>query len=90
MGTVNFNWNECIKKYSPSERKEIIKAFEKLKNMIAIKEQYGLPFEKIFNNESLKYDVLGKGFYTFKAHGEIRHRFGFYINLLEKQCKILN
>lgn len=39
--------------------------------MIAIKEQYGIPFEKIFNDETLKYDVFDndKGFYTFKAHG---------------------
>ena len=34
MGTVNFNWNKCIKKYSPSERREIIKACEKLKNIV--------------------------------------------------------
>ena len=60
---------ECMKKYSPSEKREIGKAFEKLKQMIAVKEQYGVPFEKIFNDETLKYDVLGNGFYTFKAHG---------------------
>ena len=42
--------NECMKKYSPSERREINKAFEKLKQMIAIKEQYGIPFEKIFKH----------------------------------------
>ena len=63
---------ECMKKYSPSERREIDKAFEKLKQMIAVKEQSGIPFEKIFNNETLKYDVLGNGFYTFKAHGRDR------------------
>lgn len=61
---------KCIKKYSPNERKEIFKAFEKLKQMIEVKEQYGVPFEQIFNQESVKYDVLGKGFYTFKAHGK--------------------
>ncbi len=60
---------ECIKKYSPNEKKEIIKALKKLKQMIEIEESYGVPFEKIFNNETLKYDVLGNGFYTFKAHG---------------------
>lgn len=25
--------------------------------------------EEYLNNETLKYDVLGNGFYTFKAHG---------------------
>lgn len=61
--------DECMKKYSASEIREINKAFKKLKRMIAVKEQYGIPFEKIFNDETLKYDVLGNGFYTFKAHG---------------------
>ena len=61
--------NECMKKYSVSEIREINKAFKKLKRMIAVKEQYGIPFERIFNDETLKYDVLGNGFYTFKAHG---------------------
>lgn len=63
------NKYECMKKYSPNEKKEIFKAFEKLRQMIEVKENYGVPFEKVFNNETLKYDVLGNGFYTFKAHG---------------------
>lgn len=61
---------ECIKKFSPSQKREICKAFEKLKNMIAVEESYGVPFEKIFNNDAIKYDILGNGFYTFKAHGK--------------------
>ena len=51
--TMNFNWNKYIKKYSLSGRKEIIKVFEKLKNMIAIKKQYGIPFEKFLIMNSL-------------------------------------
>ena len=70
MVRMNNKNDECMKKYSPNEKKEIIKAFEKLKQMIEVKELYGVPFEKVFNNETLKYDVLGKGFYTFKAHGK--------------------
>ena len=61
---------KCMKKYSPNERKEILKAFEKLKQMIEVKEQYGVSFEQIFDSDSIKYDILGKGFYTFKAHGK--------------------
>ena len=59
-----------LKKYSPSEKREIEKAFEKLKTLIETEERYGIPFEKIFNNETVKYSVLGNGFYTFKAHGK--------------------
>ncbi len=70
MTSGNFIKNECMKKCSPSEKREITKAFQKLKEMILIEEQYGIPFEKIFNNETLKYDVFGHGFYTFKAHGK--------------------
>ena len=60
---------KCVKKYSPNEKREILKAFEKLKEMIRVKEEYGVPFEKIYNCDVLKYDILGRGFYTFKAHG---------------------
>lgn len=87
MGEVKFNENECIKKYSPSERKEIIKAFEKLKNMIMVEEQSGVPFEKIFNNESLKYDILGKGFYTFKAHGRDKIQIRILYKFIRKAMK---
>ena len=91
MITENENRYECVKKYSPNEKKEILKAFEKLRRMIEIKENYGVPFEKIFNNESLKYDVFQKGFYTYKAHGRdnaqirILHRF---IRLQESQFEL--
>ncbi|MBR4026478.1 MAG: hypothetical protein IKJ01_02820 [Lachnospiraceae bacterium] len=69
MGKIRISTQECIKKFSPSEKREIFKAFDKLKDMITLEEQYGRPFEKVFNNEALKYDILGNGFYTFKAHG---------------------
>lgn len=38
----------------------------KLRTMIDQFESYGTPFEKICNNDTIKYDVLGKGFYVFK------------------------
>ena len=91
MITENENRYECVKKYSPNEKKEILKAFEKLRRMIEIKENYGVPFEKIFNNESLKYDVFQKGFYTYKAHGrdnaQIRILYRF-IRLPESQFEL--
>lgn len=58
-----------VKKFSPSERKEIFKAFDKLRRMINVEESYGTPFERIFNNDAIKYDILGKNFYTFKSQG---------------------
>lgn len=45
------------------------KAMKKLNSQIAQIEQGGTPFEKIFNNDSIKYDVLGKGFFTYKYRG---------------------
>lgn len=70
MANTNFCESKCMKKFSPSEKREIVKAFEKLQEMIRTEEKYGVPFEKVFNNEALKYDILGNGFYTFKAHGK--------------------
>ena len=63
---------KVIKKFSPDERKEINKAFDKLKYLITEKERYGTEFECIYNDDSIKYDILGKGFYSFKARGKDR------------------
>lgn len=63
---------KVVKKFSPDERKEINKAFDKLKYLIAENERYGIRFEYIYNDDSIKYDILGKGFYSFKARGKDR------------------
>lgn len=70
--TKDINIEKVLKKYSPSEKREVIKAFDKLKNLIDTEESYGTMFEQIFNNETIKYDILGSGFYTFKAQGRDR------------------
>lgn len=58
-----------FKKFSLDEKKEINKAFDKLRYLITEKEHYGTEFEHIYNNDSIKYDIFGKGFYSFKARG---------------------
>lgn len=70
MAKTKIDEYKCMKNYSMDEKREIIKAFEKLRGLIEEKEKYGEPFEKIVNNETIKYDVHGNGFYTFKAHGK--------------------
>ena len=87
MANVIVKENECMKKYSPSEKREIEKALEKLKTMITTEEQYGVPFEKIFNNESVKYDVFGKNFYTFKAHGRDKAQIRILYKFIRKSIK---
>lgn len=64
--------NKCMRKYSIEQKREIEKAFLKLEELILVQEQNGILFEKIFNNETIKYDQHNKGFYTFKAHGRDR------------------
>jgi hypothetical protein len=54
---------------SNQEIKITQQSMEKLRKMIESYENDGIPFEKIFNNDVIKYDVFGKNFYTFKAHG---------------------
>ena len=63
---------KLLKKYSPTERQEILKVFDKLKKKIDTEEYYGIHFEKIYNNDSIKYDIFKEGFYTFKAQGKDR------------------
>lgn len=83
---MTINNKKVLKKYSPSEKKEIEKAFEKLHKMIDVEESYGVPFEKIFNNDTIKYDILGGGFYTFKSQGRDRSQIRIlYKFIREKQ-----
>ena len=87
MKKIIFEKDECMQKYSPNERKEILKAFEKLQKMIVTEERYGIPFEKIFNNGSVKHDVLGNGFYTFKAHGRDKAQIRILYKFIRKTLK---
>ena len=54
-----------------NKEKELVdRALKKLEKQINILESTGTPFEKIFNNDSIKYDILGKSFYTYKFVAE--------------------
>lgn len=75
---------DVVKKFSPSEKREIFKTFDKLREMISAEEQYGTPFEKVFNNEVLKYDILGHDFYTFKAHGRDKSQIRILYKFIRK------
>lgn len=46
------------------------KAMQKLERQIKELEANGKPFERLFNNETIKYDVLGKNFFTYKFRGD--------------------
>lgn len=59
-----------MKKFDPKEQELINRAMNKLDNQISIIEASGTKFEKIFNNDAIKYDILGKGFYTYKFVAE--------------------
>ena len=60
--------NEQYRKASPSLKKNIDKALIKLSYLIQEQENYGVSFEKIFNNPAIKYDIFPNQFYTFKHH----------------------
>lgn len=59
-----------LKKLDNKEKELVDRALNKLEKQIDIIEGTGTPFEKIFNNDSIKYDVLGKNFYTYKFVAE--------------------
>lgn len=56
-----------FKKVSSDEWKAVEKSVVKLKDKILQYEKSGTPFERIFNDDSVKYDAFGKGYYTYKA-----------------------
>lgn len=57
------------KNHTKEEIKVVEKAMTKLRYLIDTVESTGTPFEKIFNNDTIKYDVLGNNFFTFKYKG---------------------
>ena len=59
-----------LKKFDNKEQELINRALKKLERQITTFESTGTPFEKIFNNDAIKYDILGKGFYTYKFVAE--------------------
>lgn len=59
-----------LKKLDNKERELVDRALNKLERQIDMLESTGTPFEKIFNNDSIKYDVLGKNFFTYKFVAE--------------------
>jgi hypothetical protein len=48
------------------------KLVQKLRTYISEFEKSGTPFEKIFNNDKIKYDCYDNNFFCFKEHGANR------------------
>lgn len=58
------------KKLPVDEVRNVEAGMKKLRSMIEQLEGQGTPFEKIFNNDVIKYDILGNNFFVFKHHGK--------------------
>ena len=58
--------NKKFNKENEKTKEAIYKALNKLCEIIVQFEENGQPFEKIFNNEAIKYDVFENNFYTYK------------------------
>lgn len=97
----NDDYERVLKKFSYSEKKEIIKALDKLRKKICDIEEYGTKFEQIYNDDSVKYDIFKGGFYTYKSQGKdnsqirILYRFkrdkeNFYLELHSAYIKRRN
>jgi hypothetical protein len=63
------SWKKDI---TSEELKLVNKAMEKLRHYIDELENSGTPFEQICNNDKVKYDILGNGFFVFKYVGPSR------------------
>ena len=58
--------NKKFNKENEKTKEAIYKALNKLCELILQFEENGQPFERIFNNEAIKYDVFDNNFYTYK------------------------
>lgn len=67
--TIKYDCKDYLKANGQT-RKIVEKAMNRLKNLITEMDSSGTSFEKIFNNDVIKYDVIGKNFFTFKFRAE--------------------
>ena len=58
--------NKKFNKENEKTKEAIYKALNKLCELILQFEENGQPFERIFNNEAIQYDVFDNNFYTYK------------------------
>lgn len=56
-------------KASKDLQKLLEKSMKRLISFVEDYEKHNTPFEKIFNNEVVKHNVLSERFFTFKTHG---------------------
>lgn len=59
-----------LKKASKDERRAIEKGVKKLIQKIDQYAKDGIPFEKICNDDSVKYDILANNYFTLKAQSQ--------------------
>ncbi|WP_286077046.1 hypothetical protein [Thomasclavelia cocleata] len=64
------NMDTLNQKVDRKTRQLTEKAMAKLDTQIKTLEEGGVKFEKLFNNDAIKYDVLGKNFFTYKFRGD--------------------
>lgn len=62
--------NTLNQKVDRKTRQLTEKAMVKLDTQIKTLEKGGTKFEKLFNNDSVKYDVLKNNFFTYKFRGD--------------------
>ena len=62
--------SKIFKKVSTDERKAVEKSVKKLLDKIEQYEHEGIPFEHIYNDDSVKYDAFANGYYTYKAQSQ--------------------
>lgn len=55
-----------LKKVTSEKRRFLEKAVNKLVSKILLYAKCGIKFENIFNDDSIKYDILPNNFYTYK------------------------
>lgn len=79
-----------LKKLDNKEKELVERALNKLVKQIDIIEATGTPFEKIFNNDSIKYDILGKNFYTYKFVAENSSQIRILYRFVREESGVYN
>lgn len=81
--------NKKFHKENEKTKEAINKALNKLCETIMQFESEGTPFERIFNNEALKYDIFENNFYTYKFRYADNTQLRILYHFVRKDGKII-
>jgi hypothetical protein len=80
---IRINQNCKVDKEKSDLQKAIYNGVENIAKIILTYEQQGTPFNKVFNNDTLKYDQYKNGLFAYRHHDKSRTQLRLLYRVIE-------